>query len=186
MQGPLCKQCSGSRLNRGILIWISGVILLPTWYTHYTKQHGTSSTKAFHSKRTLSLKKQKQKTYSNLKENYKNWERIVTCRNTVKITVKKYSRKYSILPKIKVGQLAILAFKPWWNISWRNMIVSLKNKYLRKQKRQFRSICQFIIHKDAFLLVYWYIFHFSRKSRRNYCYYGSKQFILLHCLDFLV
>ena len=29
------------------------------------------------------------------------------------------------LPKIKVGQLAILAFSPWWNISWRNMIVSL-------------------------------------------------------------
>lgn len=37
-------------------------------------------------------------------------------------------------PKTKVGQLAIRAFKPWWNISWRNIIVSLTNK--EKQRRE--------------------------------------------------
>lgn len=44
------------------------------------------------------------------------------------------------LPSTRVGQLAILAFKPWWKISCRNMMVSLNNineMWQQKDKRDF-------------------------------------------------
>lgn len=76
--------------------------LLPMLDSHSTRSHGVSSGNAFHSEGTFkksSLKKKKKKRSC---RNFNNKHENSTPRE-----------KCSNLPRIKVGQLAILAFKPW-------------------------------------------------------------------------